>query len=73
MAYQFYTVRQAGHLETLPIAFFAPNDAGAIAEAKKRLNGHELRLGKATGSSRTSCPIGSRPPQLAARGPKKIA
>ena len=44
MAYQFYTVRKDGHLETLPIAFYAPTDADAVAEAEKRLDGHDIEV-----------------------------
>jgi hypothetical protein len=48
MAYLFYTVRKDGHVEALPIAFFAPSDAVAVAEARKRLNGHDIEVRQGT-------------------------
>jgi hypothetical protein len=44
MAYQFYTVRKDGHVEALPIAIYAPDDATPVAEAKKRLDGHDIEV-----------------------------
>jgi hypothetical protein len=48
MAYQLYTVRSDGRIDELPVAVFAPSDAVAVAEARKRLNGHDIEVRQGT-------------------------
>jgi len=42
--YRFYTIEQDGHITTPSAELHLPNDAAALSEAKKLVNGHDVEI-----------------------------
>ncbi len=42
--YRFYKIKKDGHIDGLPTARDCLNDAAALKEARRTLNGHDIEI-----------------------------